>query len=148
MVLGIVMVYLYDPHLLPITVATENRNWISNATDWMNEWKCEDFKCVLKTDWEPALSNTLCKQIKPLTKAKFQSSFEQCSPVASTVPENMEETLMYRHVSGSVQSGWTGSLWRHQKANTDTRHTRAVATEQRKVCVTFYGTVTTVMKRQ
>jgi len=26
------------------------------------------FEVRLKTDWEPALSNTLCKQIKPLSE--------------------------------------------------------------------------------
>jgi len=37
---------------------------------WMNEWKCEDFKCVWKPTESQALSNTLCKQIKPLSEVK------------------------------------------------------------------------------
>ena len=49
---------------------------IELTTDWietwvfasfMNEWKCNDFK---KTDLEPALSNTPCKLVQPLSRMK------------------------------------------------------------------------------
>ena len=38
----------------------------------MNEWMNENARILsaFETDWEPALSNTLCKQIKPLSEVK------------------------------------------------------------------------------
>ena len=59
----------YNQHYFYLCPFLKKLIYRSDMYERMNEWKCEDFKCVWKPT-ESRLCLTLCKQIKPLSEVK------------------------------------------------------------------------------
>ena len=67
----------------------------------------------LKTDWEPALSNTLCKQIKPLSCVCVGHTGELYKN-GWTDQDAVRENDLYgskQPLDGSPDTHWKGHLW-------------------------------------